>query len=493
VKIEQATNASGPRTCKSISQLWAGCQKCPHFKNNSSPILIRGEDTLKTEHTGFHDMIFDPETNKVKRGKPNFSDLRRFFERHHFYRSHDKIVWVWTGTHYEEMTNEEIKNFAQKHFDPYASAGMRAEFLDLVQCTNLVQQEVWNAGTFGKINLKNGVLDLAKMELTPHSKDYGFKYVLPYDYDPKAQAPAFQKFLHEICAGREPLINTLLEFGGYALSGAACIYHKALVLEGEGNNGKSTFIDVLKDLVGKGSYSTLAFKDLDQTERRSALDGVLFNITEETPNKLNDTTSFKNIISGGDIPMRKLYKNAYSIQNKAKLIFSCNEMPMSSDTSRGFFRRFLIVPFEVKFSKQLKNIDVNMRDKLKGELPGILNLFLEGYQRLKAQSSFSKSEDDDKDLQRYQEAIDPMLVWLKENVTVLELPSEKFVTATTMFENFRQWCDKNGFDARVKNAVSLGIQLRRYIPDIGKRRYSKGENGAVVRRIMGISLKEGDF
>jgi putative DNA primase/helicase len=493
LKLEQATNASGPRMCKSIAQLWKGCATCPHFKNQSSPILIRGEDTLKTEHTGFHDIVFDEETQKPKRGKPNYSDLRKFFERHHAYRSHDKIIWVWSGTHYEEMSNEELKNFAQKHFEPYASAAMRGEFLDLVQCTNLVQQEIWNAGTFGKINLKNGVLDLEKMELSPHSKDYGFKYVLPYDYDPKAKAPRFLKFLEEVCGGNEILINTLLEFGGYALSGAHCKYHKALVLEGEGNNGKSTFIEVLKDLAGRKSFSALAFKDLDQTERRSALDGVLFNITEETPSKINDTTSFKNLISGGDLQLRKLYKNAYFIKNKAKLIFSCNEMPMSSDNSRGFFRRFLIVPFNVKFSKALGNIDLDIGDRLRQELPGVLNLFLEGYQRLVRQGGFSKQEDDDQDLERYQEAIDPLVVWIKETLIVHPLPSEQFVSATALFESFRTWCEKNGFDPRVKNAVSLGIQIRRYIPDIERRRVFRREDGTVVRRIKGLSLKEGEF
>jgi P4 family phage/plasmid primase-like protien len=384
VKIEQAMNASGPRTCKSISNLWGGCQKCPHFKNNSSPILIRSEDTLKTEHTGFHEIVFDPETNKPKRGKPCYKDLRKFFERKTHYRAHDKVVWTWVDTHYEELTNEEVKNFAQQHFDPYATAGMRAEFLDLVQSTDLVKQQVWDAGTFGKLNLGNGVLDLTKMELSPHSRDFGFKYVLPYDYDAKAKAPVFKKFLSDVCGGNQVWIDTLLEFGGYALSGARCKFHKALVLEGEGNNGKSTFIDVLKALAGPRGFSTLAFKDLDHTERRSALDGVLFNITEETPNKINDTTSFKNLISGGDIPVRRLYKNGYTIKNKAKLIFSCNEMPMSNDTSRGFFRRFLIVPFKQKFSEADGNVDLNMFEKLSEELPGILNMFLEGYTRLVA-------------------------------------------------------------------------------------------------------------
>ena len=492
-KLEQATNASGPRMCKSIAQFHKGCAKCPHFKNASSPIMIQGANAIKTETTGFYDMVFDPETNKMKRGKPNFEDLRKYFDREFAYRAHDKIIWIWTGTHYKEMTNEEVKSYCQSKFDPPANAAMRGEFLDLVQVTNLVTQESWNDSTFGKINLLNGVLDLETGDLSPHSKEYGFKYCLPYAFDKKAKAPRFLQFLDDVTQGNEVLKNTLIEFGGYAISGSRCKYDKALVLEGEGKNGKSTFIKVLTSLVGKNSYSSLSFKELETTERRSALDGVLFNITEETPNKLNDTTSFKNLTSGGDIQLRKLYKNSYSIQNKAKLIFSCNEMPITHDTSEGFFRRFLIVPFHAKFTKADGNLDLTLSEKLKEELPGVLNIFLDGYRRLEANKGFSKGDEDDKEIEAYKEAVDPLRMWVKERLHVEKFDSDMYTTATDLFSSFRTWCEANGFDPRVKNAVSIGIQLRRYIPDIIKRRTSVRIDGFVQRRLQGIQVKPGDF
>jgi hypothetical protein len=59
--------------------------------------------------------------------------------------------------------------------------------------------------------------------------------------------------------------------------------------------------------------------------------------------------------------------------------------------------------------------------------------------------------------------------------------------------NFRTWCEKNGFDPRVSNAISLGIKLRRFVPDIETRRERHKEHGAVIRKISGISLREGEF
>lgn len=490
MKLEQSMNASGPRTCKSISRLSPACQGCPHFKAESSPITLRSADKIQTEDTGFHDLILNPTTGKMS-AKPNFEDLRRYFEREHTYRSHDKLVWIYNGTHYSEMSNEEVMNFAQTNFDPYANAKMRHEFLELVQVTNLVDQETWGRDTFGKINMQNGILDLQSMELMPHSSNYGFKYVLPYAYDPKSKAPRFEKFLDEVCEKKQTLKDTLLEFGGYALAGAHCIFQKALVLEGEGSNGKSTFIDTLKAVAGEKSFSTLAFKDLDHTERRSGLDGKLFNITEETPNKLFDTTSFKNLISGGHIPMRKLYKNAYEMRNKTKLIFSCNEMPSTSDTSKGFFRRFLIIPFRASFSRVAKNVDVNIQDKLNQELPGILNLFLSGYQRLIKQNDFSKIEENDDDIREYREATDPVVLWYREEVKDLgddALSRDHYVTCQDLFQSFKNWCEKNGFESRTKNSAVLSKALQRILPTMEHRRVLKKLEGVPVRVIKGISL-----
>lgn len=491
-KIEQALKASPPRKCTSIDSLWSKCSTCPNFQKVESPISLRSADSIGTEDSGFHDVSVNP-TNGAVKLKPNFEDLRRFFDRKHIYRTHDKMIWIYTGTHFKEMTNEEVMNFAQTHFDPYATGAMRREFLELVQVTNLVDRDSWNGDTFGKINLRNGVLDIQSGELSPHSPDYGFKYVLPYDYDPTATAPRFEQFLDEVTMGRGPLKDTLLEYGGYALSGASCKFQKALVLDGEGRNGKSTFIDTLKAVAGNLSYSTLSWRELENMERRSALDGVLFNITEETPGRIMDTTTFKNLVSGGSLMMRKLYKNGYSIQNKAKLIFSCNELPASTDSSRGFYRRLLIVPFDFKIDQ--RTVDLSIQDKLMLELPGILNLMLEGYKRLLRQNHFTKNDDlvEDEQMAEYREATDPVLAWFKERVVLADPEGASYATATDLFVDFDQWAQKSGFKLHGRNAISLGIQLKRYLPDYLRRAHKKRVDGRVIRVLQGVTMKGGDY
>lgn len=489
IKIDQALKSSGPRKCKSISNLTSVCLKCPHFSKDSSPILLKPVDAILTETTGFHDIAFDPQTGGYKIGKPNFIDLAKFFEREHAYVSHSKLVWIWMGTHWKEITNHQILNFALKHFKPFATSKTRNEFLDLIQIkNNLDNPSEWSNETFGKINLENGVLNVATGELMPHSKDMGFKYCLPYSYDQKAKAPNFKKFLHEVTEGDEIKINTLLEFGGYALAGGECKYQKALVLDGEGQNGKSTFIEVLCAVAGKGNYSNLSFLELQQPDRRSVLDGALFNITEETPTKLTDTTVFKNLVSGGSISVRKLYKDNYFVRNKTKLIFSCNKMPTTLDSSYGMLRRLLIVPFTATFSHKNANIDVNIKDKLLAELPGILNLFVEAYKKLIVNNEFTKSaQAEDEDIEEYRKVSDVIYAWKNERIEIVKEGIDR-VQTKDLFADFKEWAEMVNFDIREINIFLFSRELGKIL---GKNLRTRiGTNSSGFKNVM---LREREF
>ena len=148
---------------------------------------------------------------------------------------------------------------------------MVSEFRRKVQRTNLVQQEWFTESTSRKINLQNGVLDLSKEnpELSNHTTDFGFTSVLPYEYNPDADCPRFEQFLDEVTLGRDELKDVLMEYAGYAFASSRCDFSKALILTGEGANGKSTFINVLKLLAGRSAYSSLSLMDLQSERTRS--------------------------------------------------------------------------------------------------------------------------------------------------------------------------------------------------------------------------------
>ncbi len=484
LKLNQALEASKPRTCKNINQLWGKCQGCPNFEKVGSPISLKGEGYIDTQDSGFHTTYVDDKGN-LKVGKPVYEDLRKFYERKVRYKvmGESGICYTWTGTHYQIMGDLYLKSFAQTNFIPESSKKMRDEFKDLVCCTNLVPPQWFVDTTQKRINFKNGVLDLRTGDLEPHNKEYGFRYVLPYDYDASATCPTFENYLDQVLSKDEELKKVLLEYAGYSFSGDRCWTDQVLVLIGPGGNGKSVFLDVLKELAGDNNFSDLDWKDIRNPTMRAMMDGKLFNLMEESPSDaLLKSAFFKNIVTGGGMSINMKYKNPYTIRNKTKLMFSCNEMPESSDHTEGFFRRLLIVPFKVVFNEKLGNVDRELRPKLFKELSGIFNLVLGGYQRLNKQKRFTKSQETENQLEAYKLDVDHATRWIKENVHAFPLNGgEKWAVIPEMYQAYRNEMMSSG--ERPVTHINFGKKLSQIIPEYPNRLRQKklhGKNNRVL-------------
>lgn len=432
------------------------------------------EDFIKTQSTGFHTI---KETQRGITKKPCYEDLAKYFSKVHQYKllNGSEICYAWNGAYYEVFGDTYIENFAQRHFDPFADNKMVVEFRNLILRTNLMQPHWFDSTTMNKTNFKNGVLDNETLEFSPHSPDRGFRYILGYDYDPQAACPTFDKFMKEVTSGDEELEKILLEFAGYALSSDECWIHKALVLEGQGSNGKSTYMTVLRFLAGKDNYTPFTLSDLKKEGNRQCLDGKLFNMAEETPSRsLMETSMFKNLVGGGESYVRQLYKNPYTMRNRAKLIFACNELPMTEDTSHGYMRRFLIVPFKALFTDEKGNKDPLIEEKLKSELAGIWNKVYAAYRGVKKRGQFSTSKSSSIALEDYKKEIDPTIDWVDRNLQIHPLGNgkdETFVLISKIYTDYQGDMERSGI--KPVNSIVFGRRLSRHLPDYEKRKHRK--------------------
>lgn len=371
---------------------------------------------------------------------PDYDELLKFFEEQHPYRtiSDMKGVFVWNGMHYEHCDVYDIKGFAEKHFDPKPSEKYRAEFLSKVFANHVSRRSFFLETTEGKFNFQNGVIDLAdeKPGLKPHSPKYGFRGVLPYKYDPAADCPVFKAWLASVMMEDRELFNVLQEFMGYVIRGGDYKFHKALWLDGVGRNGKSTFIDVLKALIGPGNFSTISIKSLVQDKFAGAeLDGKIANFSEETsPQELADSGPFKNLTGDGDIFAQKKFGDPYFFRNRAKLIMSYNTIPDLKDLSPGMLARPLIVPFR----KRIKEADQDrgLKARLLAELPGIFNFALRGWKRLDKQGRFTRSMKSELALQKTAEESCNAFQWVEHYVEFDETSEQEF-TARDLYAAYR--------------------------------------------------------
>lgn len=481
-KTEHAMNASGPRTCENINDLWGKCSACKHFKKVPSPISIKGENFIATSHCGFH--LMDKRGNL----KPQYADLQKFYLKEIGYLNSNQIHYRWKRTHFEETPDVVLDAYAQENFHPPANNNMASEFRGLVKRTELMGTSFFTDSTYRKINLQNGVLDIDTLELTPHSMNHGFRSCLAFEYDEQASAPTFEKFMRDVTLSDESLQSILLEFMGYALSNDRCTAAKVLVLSGEGSNGKSTFLNILRALGGDG-VTSLGVKDLMNPFHRQALDGALFNILEEMPAwaEKNFWEDIKGLATGSLVTASKKFKDIYQFENRAKLIFTCNNLPKNNDTSHGFFRRLLIAPFNATFSFDRGNIDTKIDRKIiESELPGVLNMALSAYHRLRENEyRFTRSGKVAEAIENYKKEIDSVRSWVDEHLQVLddgillfdlgddsnpdamwrstEDPNEYGIPTPELRAHFKIWCEAEGL--RSLGSREFGKRLIRVLKD----------------------------
>jgi P4 family phage/plasmid primase-like protien len=482
-KINQAITTSGPRTCSNISTLWDGCAACPNWGKCKSPISLTGRNHIASKSTGFYKISIRDNGAEVK--IPQYEDLLRFFEQKHPFVTHmvGKMVYVYHDGVWKDMPKSYLEGFAEENFDPSPTNQMVSEFLGKMTRSNLRDQK-WFEGTQGIVNFQNGVLNMDSRELMSHSPDYPFLYKLPFEYDPTAICPRFDQYLEEVTLEDADVKNVLLEFMGYTLAGVSPeIGQKALILTGEGSNGKSVLLDLLKYMAGEGNYASLYMgSELAKMENRYQLDGKLFNVSEEVPERaMSDSSLFKSLVTGGEVQARKLYCDSFSMKTNAKIIMACNDLPKTRDTSHGILRRLIIVPFKRRFTE--KNRDIHLRKKIYAEASGIFNRAMEGLDRFFKQEQFTESKTIKKAVESYHEENDPLILWFKD--TYEDSETENPIPVKEVYEKYKFAMED--MEERPMTMIAFSRAMARILGE-EKSRTQKRVKGVTTRCFAHIRL-----
>ena len=242
------------------------------------------------------------------------------------------------------------------------------------------------------LNLKNGLLNIETGKFTEHTPKYLSRVQIPVNYDPKARCPRIARFLSQVLRPQD--IHTALKVLGYCLYRSSK-FGKAVLCYGDGDNGKSVMLELHSYLLGKENVSNVSLQQLDDNRFAAAeLQGKLANICADLKaEKLSDTGNFKMLVTGDTIQVERKNGHPFKLKNTAKLIYSANRIPESSDQSYAYYRRWLIFPYERTFQGEEK--DPNLIDKLTTpeELSGLLNLALISLRQLIKDNGFINVQD----------------------------------------------------------------------------------------------------
>lgn len=318
------------------------------------------------------------------------------------------------------------------------------------------------------INLKNGTFQITPegMKLRPFDRSDFITYQLPFSYDPNATAPIFQQYLNRVLPDKERQ-NVLAEFLGYVFirNGSSSLKEeKALILYGTGANGKSVFFELVNALLGIENVSSYSLQSLTDTTGyfRAMIANKLVNYASEINGKL-EASIFKQLVSGEPVDARLPYGNPMLIRHYAKLIFNCNELPKEVEHSNAYFRRFLIIPFDVTIPEHEQDKQLHTRI-IEGELSGVFNWVLEGLKRLLTQKRFSDCDAAKRAVEHYKSQSDSVSMFLDENQYQASASSPRLIK--DLYQSYRTFCNEDGFKPVsksnfIKRLQGLGIVVEK--------------------------------
>lgn len=297
------------------------------------------------------------------------------------------------------------------------------------------------------LNTQNGIVNLHNGELLPHDNNFMMSKITICEYDTSGKPPKlWLKFLDDVTNGDKDLQEYIQKSVGYSLSGSTkeqCAYF----LYGMGNNGKSTFLDTISEMLNGYSSNvqpeTIMMKRFGEGGVNSdiaRLKSARFVSSEEPTEgvRLNEGL-LKQLTGGGKITCRFLYGDEFEYAPEFKIWVATNHKPVIRGTDLGIWRRIKLIPFEVNIPKE--KVDKNLKYRLRKELPQILRWAVEGC--IKWQNEGISDPDCVKQaVAGYKLEMDLLASFMDQCVEI-DYNSDEKIMANQLFQVYSKWAKEN--------------------------------------------------
>lgn len=329
---------------------------------------------------------------------------------------------------------------------------------------------------------ENAVIDLRTGIAIPADRGQLITKQIGTSYDPQAQCPLWLSFLETVTGGDKELIDFLQAAIGYTLTGKTteqCLFF----LHGKGQNGKGVFTATVEALLG--DYSQTAPESLFVVNKNGGgipndlarLDGCRLSVAAELDESAAFAESRLKSLTGSDtITARFLHKEYFDYAPTHKFWISGNHKPAIKGTDMGIWRRIRLIPFTVTIPEEKK--DKQLTEKLRAEMPGILNWAIAGCLRwqtegLKVPSCVKAATEE------YRAAEDVVGQFISEATA-----PDGEVTNADLYAHYLAWCDKNGVRSRLQKS-----KFNDRIEERGEYEKCRRSSGFVWRGISTVPLQ----
>lgn len=199
-----------------------------------------------------------------------------------------------------------------------------------------------------RLVVANGILDLTTGEVEEYTPDEYHKTMIDVEYDPDAECPEIDSFLHDVVDDQD--VDSLYRLIAHTLYKEYAA-EKAAMLLGDGRNGKSVFLSLVEAFIGEWNVSNKSLQELNEDEwAANNLVGKLANVHPDMSDQTVETMQmFKKLTGRDTVSANVKFESPIRFENHATLLFACNRMPVLKDDTRGNWRRWLLIDFPNTF------------------------------------------------------------------------------------------------------------------------------------------------
>lgn len=348
----------------------------------------------------------------------------------------------------------------------------RAKRTEVLSYLEIMIRDNTPASPANMIAFRNGILNMTDGSFSTFSPNTVITNRIEWDYNPHAYSEVTDKTLDKI-ACNDPNIRALLEEAA-----GFCLFRrnelgKAFILTGTGSNGKSTYLNMLKHLLGKQNISSLDLKKLGDRFSTVMLFGRLANIGDDISDEfIMDASIFKKIVTGETIDAEQKGQPKFEFEPYTKLFFSANNIPRMGKgrDSAAILRRLVIIPFDAKFSADDPDFNPHIGDVLRSQesMEYMIQLGLKGLKRVLDTKKFSESEKVQRELEEYEESNNPVLGFIREVETDDDFKIENEPTKD-VYKRYQEYCLSNNlqpmsnieFSKQINRILNMQVIVKR--------------------------------
>lgn len=387
------------------------------------------------------------------------------------YTTRDDIkseIWYYDNGIYIPNGKSLIKEITRKLLEDAYTPQRVNKVIAKVEADTQIEHDNFFVNTnISEIPIKNGILDVLTRKIKPFTHEKIFFNKLPIVYNPDAKCDNIIKFFSDVLKD-EGDVRVMFELIGFCLV-KDYKFEKAFMFIGNGRNGKGKTLSLMKRFLGVQNCSSIPLAQINSGSTSVCeLYGRLANIAGDLSNTdLKDTGMFKQITGRDLITAKRKYLRDLFFENYAKVIFACNELPKVYDLSDGFWSRWVLFEFPYKFVKKEefsnqpfhKIMDEDIINKIsdKNELSGLLNMALDGLERLFNNHGFSYSKGT--------EAVKDLWIRKSDSFTAFCIDNIKEdidgkIPKKNLRKAFSNYCKKNKIMGASDKAIKVTLENR---------------------------------